>query len=454
MRVIIVGAGEVGYHTASWLARENLDVIVIDCDEERIKKLRETLDVSAVHGEGSNPEVLEQAGAMGADMMVAVTSIDEVNMISCMLAGAQFGIPTKIARIRNPAYAKHPEFLGKEHLGINFTITPEIEVADKILRLLKVPAASDLIEFADGKVQLIGLQISPDSPMHNLKLKALPAAVKAAPYLVVAILRDEHVLVPGGDDRVLAGDRIFVIARTGEYRQLFEFLKLPTGSVSKVMIMGGGRIGLNLAQRLEKADVGVKVIEINEERCKALTGQLHKTVILHGDASDVSLLQEENIANTDAFIAVSDDEEDNMLISLLAQRLGARKVISLVNRSEYIPIAASIGIDSAISPRITTAGAILRFIRKGKVLSVNTLKEEEAEALEVQALPTSAIVNKPIRNIKFPKDAIIGAVVRGGEVIIPGGEDIILPDDKVVIFTLAKSVKKVEKALAVKLEFF
>ncbi len=454
MRVIIVGAGEVGYHTASWLVRENLDVIVIDSDAERIKKLRETLDVRAVHGEGSNPEVLEQAGAMGADMLVAVTSMDEVNMISCMLAGVQFGIPTKIARIRNPAYTKHSAFLGKDHLGIDFTITPETEVAEKILGLLKVPAATDLIEFADGKVQLIGLKIAHDSPIRDLKLRELPPSVKEGRYLVVAILRNERVLVPGGDDRILADDLIYVVARTGEYRQLFEFLKLPVGSVNKVMIMGGGRIGLNLAQGLEKADVSVKVIEISEERCNELTGQLNKTVILHGDAREVSLLQEENIANADVFIAVSNDEEDNMLISLLARRLGARKVISLVNRSEYIPIAASIGIDTAISPRITTAGAILRFIRKGKVLSVNTLKEEEAEALEVQALPTSAIVNKPIRKIKFPKDVIIGAVVRSGEVIIPGGDDIILPDDKVVIFTLAKSVKKVEKALAVKLEFF
>jgi trk system potassium uptake protein TrkA len=220
------------------------------------------------------------------------------------------------------------------------------------------------------------------------------------------------------------------------------------------MIMGGGRIGLNLAKRLESTDIQVKLIEINEERCNYLTEELDETVILHGDAGDVSLLQEENISNTDVFIAVSDDDEDNMLISLLARRLGAKKVATIVNRSEYIPIASSIGIDSAISPRITTAGAILRFIRKGKVLSVNTLREDEAETMEAQALPTSAIVNKPLKKIRFPKDAIIGAIVRGGEVIIPGGEEIILPDDKVVIFYLSRSLKKVEKALAVKLEFF
>lgn len=454
MRVLIVGAGEVGYHTARWLARENIDVIVIDSNEEKIRKLRETLDVHAVLGEGSNPEVLESAGAHGADMLVAVTNIDEVNMISCLLAGVQFGIPTKIARIRNPAYAKHPELLGKEHLGIDFTISPELEVADKIIRLLKVPAASDLIEFADGKVQLIGLDVDENSPAKNIPLKELPLSSPDEPHLIVAILRNDRVLIPGGTDRIEPGDRIFVMARAGEYAHLFRLLGKPTGKIKNVMIMGGGRIGLNLAKRLESTDIQVKLIEINEDRCNYLTEELDETVILHGDAGDVSLLQEENISNTDVFIAVSDDDEDNMLISLLARRLGAKKVATIVNRSEYLPIASSIGIDSAISPRITTAGAILRFIRKGKVLSVNTLREDEAETMEAQALPTSAIVNKPLKKIRFPKDAIIGAIVREGEVIIPGGEEIILPGDKVVIFYLSRSLKKVEKALAVKLEFF
>ncbi len=454
MRVIIVGAGEVGYHTARWLARENIDVVVIDTDDEKIKKLQETLDIKAVLGEGSNPEILESAGASGAEMMVAVTNIDEVNMISCLLAGVQFGIPTKIARIRNRAYTRNPSLLAKEHLGIDFAITPEVEVANKIIQLLKVPAASDLMEFAGGKVQLIGLKVDDDSPAKNIKLKELSSSVGKEPHLIVAILRNEKVLIPRGEDVIKAGDKIFVMARAGEYNHLLRFLGKPLTKVKSVMIMGGGRIGLSVAKRLEKSDVHVKLIELSEERCKLLSEELDKTVLLHGDASDVSLLQEENIGNVDVFLAVTDDEEDNMLISLLAKRLGAKKVVSLVNRSEYIPIASSIGIDSAISPRILTAGAILRFIRKGKVLSVSTLRENEAEAMEIQALPTSAIVNKPIRKIKFPKDAIIGAIVRGDKVIIPSGDDMIMPDDKVVIFTLSKSIKKVEKALAVSLEFF
>jgi trk system potassium uptake protein TrkA len=454
MRVIIVGAGEVGYYTARWLARENVDVVVIDNNEEKIKKLHETLDIKAVLGEGSNPVVLENAGASGAEMMVAVTNIDEVNMISCLLAGVQFGIPTKIARIRNEAYAQDQALLGKEHLGINFSITPESEVAKKIIQLLKVPAASDLMEFADGKVQMIGLKVDEESPVKNIKLKKLQISFKEEPHIIVAILRNDKVLIPRGEDQLLAGDHIFVMARSGEYDQLLRLMGKPQERIRNVMIMGGGRVGLKIAKQLEESDIHVRLIEVNEERCKILTEALDDTVVLHGDARDVSLLQEENISNIDAFVAVSDDEEDNMLISLLAKRLGAKKIITLVNRSEYLPIASSIGIDSAISPRISTAGAILRFIRKGKILSVNTLREDEAEAMEVQALPTSAIVNKPIHKIKFPKDALIGAVVRGDKVIIPGGDDIIMPDDKVVIFTLSKSIKKVEKALAVSLEFF
>jgi trk system potassium uptake protein TrkA len=454
MRVIIVGAGEVGHHTARWLSRENVDVVLIDHKEDKIRKLRETLDIQTVLGEGSDPDVLERAGAQGADMLVAVTNTDEVNMISCLLAGVQFGIPTKVARIRNPAYVKNPDLLGKKHLGINFTISPEVEVANKMVQLLEVPAASDLLEFADGKVQLIGLDVDGDSPAKNVKLRNLPVSVKEEQHLIVAILREDRILVPGGDDKILVGDRIFVMARAGEYSHLFRLLGKPLVKVRNVMIMGGGRIGLNIAKQLEKSDINVKIIEINGERCKLLTEELHQTVILHGDASDVSLLQEENISSADVFMAVSDDEEDNMLISLLAKRLGAKKVIAVVNRSEYIPIASSIGIDSAISPRISTAGAILRFIRKGKVLSVNTVREEEAEVMEVLALPTSAIVNKPIRKVKFPKGAIIAAVVRGEETIIPGGDDMILPDDKVVILYHTKHLKQVEKALAVKLEFF
>ncbi len=454
MRVIIVGAGEVGHHTARWLARESLDVVLVDNSEDKIRKLRETLDIQTVLGEGSDPDVLERAGAQGADMLVAVTNSDEVNMISCLLAGVQFGIPTKVARIRNPAYLAVPDILGKKHLGINFTISPEVEVANKTVQLLKVPAAADLLEFADGRVQMIGLDVDSDSPAKNIKLKDLPISTKEEPHLIVAILRDDRILVPGGEDEIRVRDRIFAMCRSGEYSHLFRLLGKPLEKVKNVMIMGGGRIGLNIAKQLDRSEINVKIIEVSEARCKFLTSQLHESVILHGDASDVSLLQEENISSTDVFIAASDDEEDNMLISLLAKRLGAKKVVAVVNRSEYIPIASSIGIDSAISPRISTAGAILRFIRKGKVLSVSTVREEEAEVMEVQALATSSIVNKPIRQVKFPKGAIIAAVVRGEETIIPGGDDIILPDDKVVILYHSKLLKQVEKALAVKLEFF
>ena len=222
MRVIIVGAGEVGYHTARWLARENVDVSVIDTNAERIKKLQETLDIKAVLGGGSDPEVLERAGASGAEMMIAVTSIDEVNMISCLLAGVQFGIPTKIARIRNRAYTRNPSLQLKEHLGIDFSITPEVEVANKIIQLFKVPAASDLIEFADGKVQLIGLKVDKGSPVLNVKLKKLAISVVEEPHIIVAILRNDRVLIPRGEDAIQGGDTIYVMARAGEHGHLLK----------------------------------------------------------------------------------------------------------------------------------------------------------------------------------------------------------------------------------------
>lgn len=445
MRIIIIGAGEVGHYLAKGLSNEAKDVVIIDNDEQKLNALREQIDVQTIHGDGSSLPVLKSAGADHADILIAVTNSDQGNMMACVVSRVYFSIPKVVARIRNAEYTAKP-ILYK--LSIDMAISPEKEAAENILKLLPIPNATEVLDFEDGKVMVVGYKVDPLSPLLGRQLKDL-GSLSDKSVLLAAILRDEKVQIPKGNDTIKQNDIVYAVTPRSQIEYLNQIFNSQS-KVENVMIIGGGAIGEYLAQHLEEQAVNVKLIEPNKKRCYELSEILTHTYVLHGDPTHIDFLLEENIDEMDACIAISDDEQMNILVSLLAKRLGCRRTICSVVKSEYIPIASSIGIDSVISPRLSAASAMLRFIRQGSVLSVGTLRDNEAEAIEVVAQATSKIVNKPIYQINFPKDAIIAAIIREQEVIIPKGDDMIIPGDKVVIFTLMKAIKKVEKALQIR----
>jgi len=454
MNFIIIGAGEVGYHIASRLSQEKMDVVIIEKDEEKVKRVIDTLDVQTIHGSGSSIETLKQAGIEDADMIIAVTNSDEVNMISCLVASAQSKVPIKIARIRNQEYSQNSGILGEKHLNIDLTINPEMEMVKTISRLVEIPDATDIVEFAEGRVRITGIKVDPQSYVIGKKLKDLSKENLQHDIIVAAIFRNDKVIVPRGDDIIQENDLVYAVTDAKKIIPITNYFKEKEQKAQRVMILGGGDIGVELAQLFEKKGIKTKIIEPNEQRCSDIAEKLDKTIVLRGSGTDQGLLEEENIKDIDILIAVSEDEQTNIMVSLLAKRLGAKKVISLINHLTYTSLVTNIGVDVVVSPHLAAVSRILQFIRKGKVLSVASFYKENAEAIEIIAMETSDIVNKPLRNIKFPRGAIIGAVVRGKEIIIPTGDTIILPDDRVIIFTLTSVIPSVEKSLMVKMEYW
>ncbi len=446
MRIIIIGAGEVGHFLAKGLSTEAKDVIVIDSDENRLNTIQESLDVQTVLGDGSSLATLKRAGADHADILIAVTNSDEGNMMACVMSRVYFQIESVIARIRNSEFTAQP-ILHK--LSIDMAISPEKEAAETILKLLQIPNASEVLDFENGKVWLVGYKVDQSSTLVNRHLKDL-SDLRDTQILIAAILRDEKVRIPKGDDTIEIGDTVYAVAPRNQLANLKRFFAKDSPDTQRIMIIGGGMIGEYLARSLENENINVKLVDKSMARCHYLSEVLTDTVVLNGDPTQLEFLLEENMDDMDVCVAVSEDEQTNLVVCLLAKRLGARRTICVVTKSELIPIANSIGIDAVISPRLSAASAMLRFIRKGGVLSAGTLRDNEAEAIEVLAQATSSIVNRPIYQLNFPKDAIITAIIRGDETIIPQGNDMIIPGDRVIIFTLSHAIRKVEKSLQVK----
>lgn len=445
MRVIIVGAGEVGYNIAKFLAFEKIDIVMIDRDGEKLRSISEELDIATIEGEGSDPSVFKEAGAKNADILIAVTNSDETNMIACLLGKALFNVKRRIARIRNPDYFFNKELLGKNYLDIDPAINPELETANAILKILEIPFATEVIEFEGGKVVVAGLKIPKQSKVNNKELKYLRSIINKD-FIIGIIERNEEIIIPRGEDVLKEGDIIYIPLKREEALEISQAFGIFAYPTKKVMIVGGGRIGYYIAKALEEK-VDVKIIEKNEEKCKFLSKHLKKSLILHGDGTDKQLLIEENIKDIDAYITVSGNDEMNIMAALLAKKLGAKKVIALVNKTDYIPLAYELGIQSVLSSRLLTASIILRYIRKGDVLSLTAIAENKVEIMEVLGSYKSSIINKALKDINFPKNAVIGAIVRGGEIIIPKGDDVIKEGDKLIIFALKDSIKNIENLL-------
>lgn len=446
MKVIIVGAGEVGYQIAKSLSYENIDVVVIERDKDKIKRIIDELDVAVIQGEGGDITALNDAGAESADILLAVTNSDETNMIACLLAKAMFKIPRKIARIRNPDYIKNEKILNKDNLDINPAINPELEVAMSIIRLLEIPIAIDVEDFENGIVKVIGLKLQDDNYLIGKSLKNIGKFLEKK-FLIGMIEREDKTLIPSGDDVIKNGDIIYIPVKKAEVYDIIASLNIKTILPKNIMIIGGGRIGAHIASNLE-SKINIKIIEQNEERCKFLSKILKRTLILHGDGVDQKLLYDENVADMDVFVAVSNNDELNIMASLLAKKQGAKKTITIVNRSDYIPLARGLGLEAVLSPRLITASTILRYVRKGDILSLTSIAEGKAEILEAKVGETSQLLGKTLMEAKMPRSSLIGAIIRGSQAIIPSGSDRVYKDDRLIIFTLRESIKNVEKVLA------
>lgn len=442
-----MGAGEVGFHLAARLSEEGQDVVVIESDPDRAEHTSEHLDVMTVVGNGASVAVLEQAGVRQARILMAVTSIDEVNLISS-LAASRLGVEYTVTRTSNPDYYERGSVLSKERLGIDLMINPERECAWEILRLLQSAAATDLASFAGGRVQLVGLYVKEGAPVAGKTLAQLGKELHGYHYVTAAIVRDGETTIPDGSSTVEAGDQIYVLSPTEEASQIPRLAGYEGLAVKRVMIAGGSREGLLLAELLEQRHIATTILDRDRRRCVELAEALPRSLVLNGDATDMELLEMEGVAGIDGFVSATGHDEVNLLSALLAKTAGARKVISLVEKFDYLPLVQKVGVDAAVSPRMSTVNAILRYVRRGRVMTVATLKGIDAEAIEFSIGDRSPAAGVPLKELHFPHGGIIGTIIRNGKIIIPGGEDRVEPGDDVIVFALPDAINRIEKLFA------
>ncbi len=458
MKVIVCGAGQVGSNIARHLAQESNDVTIIDRSPELIQRISDTLDVQGVTGHASRPDVLEAAGARDADMIIAVTYADEVNMVACQVAHSLFDVPTKIARVRHQSYLEPAwaNLFSRDHMPIDVIISPEIEVARAVTRRLKVPGAFEMISLAGDKVKLLGVRCGDDCPVVNTPLRQLTQLFPDLGIVVVGITRNDKTIIPTPDDQMLAGDEVFLVINSDHQLRIMAAFGHEETEARRLLIFGGGNIGLFLAQEIEREHpwVNTKMIEIDAKRAATVAEQLERTTVINGDVLDQEILEECNVADAETVVAVTNDDETNVLASLLAKRHGCRRAITLINKGAYEPLVATLGIDVVVSPRSITVSTILQHVRRGRIHSVHTLRDGFGELIEAEAMETSPLVGKPLSEVKLPAGVRIGAVVRGDEVITPNGGSIIQTKDRVVLFAAQELVPKVEKMFSVQLEYF
>lgn len=458
MKVIICGAGQVGWQIARHLAGERNDVTIIDSNADLVRRAAETLDVQGIAGFASYPDVLERAGAADADMIIAATHSDEVNMMICQVAQSLFGIQRKIARLRaqnylEPAYA---DLFRRGNLPIDVVISPEREVAEAALQRLSAPSAFDTENFLDGRAQLVGLDISADCPVINTPLRQLTDLFSTLRAIVVAIRRDGRLFAPSAEDQIFAQDQCYIFADAKDIDRTMEIFGKTQSKQERVVIIGAGNVGLAVARALEQRTqrVRVKLIEKSRARAETAADALERTIVLHGDGLDAALLEEASISTADAVLTLTDDDKTNLLAAVRAKQMGCKLTICLSNDPTLLPLISPLGIDAYLNPRATTVSSILRHIRHGRVRGVYSIGDAEAEVIEAQVLGTSPLAGQKIKDIAFPDGALVGGVMKGGKLVKLTGELRIDEGDVIAIFAMAADVPEVERLLQVSIDFF
>lgn len=458
MRVIICGAGRVGYGIAERLSAEDNDVTVIDTSSELIRGIRDTLDVRGFVGHGSHPDVLEAAGAQQADMIIAVTLHDEVNMIACQVAHSLFNVPTKVARVRSQSYLRkhYSDLFSRDHLPIDVIISPEQEVGEMVLRRIALPGATDVVRFADDNIAMVAIECLDECPVINTPLAQLSELFPDLPSTVVGVSREGRLFIPHSADQLIAGDLAYVVSAREQIRRTLALFGHEEPEATRIVIAGGGNIGLYVASSIEARQnrTKVKIIESSRDRAVMIADELRRTVVLHGDALDQKLLIEADIQDADLLVALTNDDHVNILASAMAKRLGCKSNLALVNDPTYQDFTRTMGIDSFVNPRNVTISRVLQHVRRGRIRAVHTIQRGAAEAIEAEALETSPLVGAALRDLELPDGMRIGAIYREGKMIKPGGSLVIKPKDRVVIFALPEAVRQVEQMFRVSLEFF
>ena len=456
MKIIILGAGQVGGSVAESLVSEQNDITVVDIEPARLRALQDRLDLRTVAGSASHPSVLMEAGIDDADLLIAVTQSDETNLVACKLAARMFNVPRRIARIRATDFLDDPKVLGPEGFDVDLSICPEQVLTDYIVKLVEFPEALQVLDFADGQVSLVAVRAYQGGPMVGRPVKEIRGHIPSIDTRVVAIFRRDGAIMPDGDTVIEDGDEVFCLAASDNIRQVMKELRRIDQPVKRVMIAGGGNIGLRLARALE-ADYSVRLIEHNKRRCDVLAAKLNRALVLNGDATDEELLVQENIAEMDLFVAVTNDDENNIMSCLLAKKMGARRVVALINRRSYVDLLQSGQIDIAISPAQATIGKLLAHVRRGDVVAVHSLRRGAAEALEAVVhgdRESCRLTGRRVEEIELPAGATIGAVVRAGQVLMAHHDTRIEAEDHVIVFvTDKKTLPRVEKLFQVGARF-
>ncbi len=443
MFIVIVGCGEVGYNLARMLCYEHHDIVLIEEKNERLKKAQDHLDVKVIQGSGSDFSTLEKAGINQADMLVAVTDKDEVNILSCMIAN-QYGVEKKVARVKNKRFVQEDAPLNAKKLNIDLIIHPESVVAGAVVKLLNQTAATDILEFADGKIVLIGIQLDRSTELIDLSMADAATKYEELNFRTVAIMRRDRTIIPSGTTTFMKGDRIYITTQKENVDKIVQLSGKENAKIDDVMILGGGQAGAEIARLLE-TDSNVKIIESNADKSAILADSLNKSLVIRGDGRDINLLAIEGIIDMDAFISVTGDDETNIISCLIAKHLEVPRIISLINKTDYTPIIPTIGIDAYVSKQLITVDKILKFIRRGSIVSVASIPGMAAEVIEYIAGEGSKITRKEVKDLQLPKGSILGAVSRGSEVFIPIGNSTIKANDKVVVFAQPTAIKEIGK---------
>ena len=446
MKILIVGAGQVGFFLCERLSQEGHEVTLIDRDETHLRKAQDRLNVMGLSGNGASAEILEQADIKNIDIFIAVTNMDEVNILACLLA-REYDVKTRIARVKSIEYRSHGAILSKEKLGIDLLINPDDEVADEMVKISCRSGAFDVAEFVEGKIQFLGYRIDSESPLCGMTLRELGELRGMYHFVVTAISRDETTIIPRGEDRIEDGDSIFLFAHKKDLPAI-QYLLQPKEKKKKMpraFILGGSKIGVRIATQLEQQHFDVRLVDRDEQRCHKVSAKLKKTMVINAEGTDIHALVEEGINNADVFISVTEKDETNILCALLAKQHGANRTLALINKPELLNLAPSLGIDACVSPRLSAAGAILKYVRRGGVISLATIEGSNSEVLEFEVQQNSEIIGIPLKDINFPNGAIIGVIVHGSSYEIATGDSLLAAGDRVVVFALPDALNKIEK---------